>query len=74
MARVVVGLLAVVALLCAPASARAGVVTGVSVNNTNPSATQPAGSVPRQEFNTRTGGSQPQVDPNTQNKNTSQKK
>jgi cytochrome c oxidase subunit 2 len=41
---------------------------------TNPSATQPAGSVPRQEFNTRAPGQQPKVDPNTANDNTSQKK
>jgi hypothetical protein len=50
------------------------VIRGKGGAATNPSATQPAGSVPRQEFNTRTGGSQPAVDPNTQNKNPSQKK
>ena len=41
---------------------------------TAPSATQPAGSVPRQEFNTRAPGQQPKVDPNSANSNTSQKK
>jgi cytochrome c oxidase subunit 2 len=41
---------------------------------TAPSSTQPAGSVPRQEFNTNAPGQQPKVDPNTQNPNTSQKK
>jgi len=41
---------------------------------TAPSATQPAGSVPRQEFNTRAPGQQPKVDPNAENKNPSQKK
>jgi cytochrome c oxidase subunit 2 len=50
------------------------VIRGKGGAASRPSATQPAGSVPRMEFNTRTGGSQPQVDPNTQNKNTSQKK
>jgi cytochrome c oxidase subunit 2 len=39
-----------------------------------PSSTQPAGSVPRQEFNTRAPEQQPKVDPNTANTNTSQKK
>ena len=41
---------------------------------TAPSSTQPAGSVPRQEFNTRAPGQQPKVDPNTANDNKSQKK
>lgn len=41
---------------------------------TAPSATQPAGSVPRQEFNTRAPGQQPKVDPNAANANPSQKK
>jgi cytochrome c oxidase subunit 2 len=50
------------------------VIRGKGGAATQPSATQPAGSVPRQEFNTRTGGSQPKVDPNAENKNTSQKK
>jgi cytochrome c oxidase subunit 2 len=39
----------------------------IKKSTTNPTATQPAGSVPRQDVNTRIPG--PPVDPNTQNKN-----
>ena len=51
------------------------VIKGKSATTTTaPSSTQPAGSVPRQEFNTNAPGQQPKVDPNTQNPNTSQQK
>src|SRR4051794_40519418 len=56
MARVVVGVAAVLALLCAPAAARAGVVTGVSVDNGKPSAAAGARTVYGVTFTTSAGG------------------